>query len=168
MKPDWKPSFSWLCSGRGLANPASIGCFKFQLLRNCRFLFSSQLTLFTKNSQPLDGQPVFIKLPQLCKRTASFSNYPCALDVRDDFPQRNPAPGGRKTLQQPPLPPLFLVLVKLWTDSLCQLILFWYGSFVILTGGLERNWMIVLIHVVESIFVSKISVCNYEAVKKNH
>lgn len=85
MKPHWKPSFSWLCSGRGLANPAFIGCFKFQLRRNCRFLFSSQLTLFTKNSQPLDGQPVFIKLPQLCKRTASCSNYPCALEVKGWF-----------------------------------------------------------------------------------
>lgn len=37
------------------------------------------------------------------------------------------------------LPPPSLVAVKLRADSLCQLVLFCHGSFVILTGGLERN-----------------------------
>ena len=131
------------------------------------WVFFPQLTLYTKNSQPLDGQPVSIKLSQRYNRTASYSTYPCTLGVRRWFSQRNPVPRRRKTRQQA-LPPLFLVVAKLWADSLCQLVLFWYGSLVILTGRLERNWMIVLIHAIENIYVSKISVCNYEAILKSH
>lgn len=46
--------------------------------------------------------------------------------------------GRKKQLWLSPLP----FLVKLWADGFCQLILFWYGSSVILTGGLKQNWII--------------------------